>query len=144
MTTFIVDASVAIKWVVSETATSQALSLHERYSLAAPDLILPECANILWKKVKRGELTTAEARFAARLIEGSSLQLREMAPLFAESVELSVELDHPAYDCTYLALALKENLRFVTADESLVRKLRQRPDPKYRNLALFLSEAAQL
>jgi predicted nucleic acid-binding protein len=117
--------------------------LHERHSLAAPDLILPECANILWKKVKRGELTTAEARFAARLIEGSNLKLREMTPLFAASIELSVELDHPAYDCTYLVLALKENISFVTADESLVRKLRQRSDHKYRNLALLPGEAAK-
>ncbi|WP_226951436.1 type II toxin-antitoxin system VapC family toxin [Rhizobium terrae] len=110
--------------------------------MIAPDLILPECANILWKKVRRGELSATEARLAARLIEGSDLQLREMLPLFADSIELAVELGHPAYDCTYLALALQENLRFVAADESLVRKLRQNSGEKYRDLARLPSGAA--
>jgi predicted nucleic acid-binding protein len=132
MTTFVIDASVVIKWVVQEAGTSEALSLLDSNALIAPDLILVECTNILWKKARRRELSSAEAHFAARLIEGSDLQLREMLPLLTESLELAIKLDHPAYDCIYLALALKENLRFVTADESLVRKLRQSSDEKLR------------
>ena len=58
MTTWIVDASVAIKWVVDEPGTEHALLLR-RDSLAAPDLLVPECANILWKKVRRKELSEA-------------------------------------------------------------------------------------
>lgn len=142
MTVYVVDASVAIKWVVPETGTPEALALLKNNNLVALDLILPECADILWKKVRRNEFTLAEARFAARLIEGSDLQLREMLPLFGESIELSAELDHPAYDCTYLALALKENTRFVTADESLVRKLKQSSNQAYQNLAVLLGEIA--
>ncbi|CDZ66422.1 Hypothetical protein NGAL_HAMBI2605_46980 [Neorhizobium galegae bv. orientalis] len=108
MTTFVVDASVVIKWVVQEVGTSEALSLLDGNALIAPDLILLECTNILWKKARRRELSSAEAHFAARLIEGSDLQLREMLPLLTESLELAIKLDHPAYDCIYLALALKE------------------------------------
>lgn len=77
-----------------------------------------------------------------RLIEGSDLQLREMLPLLTGSLELAIALDHPAYDCIYLAVALKEDLRFVTADASLVRKLRQSSDAKLRDLALLLGELA--
>ena len=142
MTTFVVDASVVIKWVVQETGTPEALSLLNGNVLVAPDLILTECANILWKKARRRELSAAEAHFAARLIEGSDLQLREMLPFFAASIELAIQLDHPAYDCIYLALALKENLRFVTADENLVRKLRQSSDTELRDVAISLSELA--
>jgi predicted nucleic acid-binding protein len=40
---------------------------------------------------------------------------------------LSLIYDHPVYDCFYLALALLENCPFVTADETLVRKLRSKP-----------------
>lgn len=140
MTTFVIDASVVIKWVVQETGTPEALSLLKGNTLVAPELILTECANILWKKTRRGELSAAEAHFAARLIESSDLQLWEMLPFFTTSVELAMKLDHPAYDCIYLALALKENFRFVTADESLVRKLRQSPDEKYRGVAMLLGE----
>jgi predicted nucleic acid-binding protein len=134
MTLYVVDASVAIKWVVPEAGTPHALDLLENNDVAAPDLIIAECANILWKKVRRAELTLLEARFAARLIEGSDLHLREMLPLFEQSIELSVALDHPAYDCIYLALALREDIQFVTADESLVRKLRQNRNPTFGKL----------
>ncbi|MGK6317521.1 type II toxin-antitoxin system VapC family toxin [Neorhizobium sp. DT-125] len=140
MTTFVIDASVIIKWVVQEAGTPEALSLLKGSTLVAPELILTECANILWKKTRRGELSAAEAHFAARLIESSDLQLREMLPFFKASIELTMKLDHPAYDCIYLALALKENFRFVTADESLVRKLRQSPGEKYRGVAMLLGE----
>ncbi|WP_037080949.1 type II toxin-antitoxin system VapC family toxin [Neorhizobium vignae] len=142
MTTFVVDASVVIKWVVQEEGTPEALSLLQANTLVAPELILTECANILWKKSRRGELSAAEAHFAARLIEGSVLQLREMLPSFTSSVELAIKLDHPAYDCIYLALALKEDIRFVTADESLVRKLRQSSEAELRDVAISLSELA--
>lgn len=138
----VVDASVAIKWVIPEQGSLQAVSLLRTNTLIAPDLILPECANILWKKVRRNELSAAEAGFAARLIEGSDLQLREMMGYFNSSLELAIELDHPAYDCVYLALALKEEMRFVTADERLVRKLRQSSNSKYKDIALSLDELA--
>jgi predicted nucleic acid-binding protein len=36
---------------------------------------------------------------------------------------LAVELDHPAYDCVYLALALAKDCKLATADEHLRRKL---------------------
>ncbi|WP_137132791.1 type II toxin-antitoxin system VapC family toxin [Rhizobium sp. FY34] len=109
--------------------------------MIAPDLILPECANIFWKKVRRGELTSAEAQFAARLIEGSDMQLAPLLPLFGKSIQLSLLLDHPAYDCTYLALALQERCQFVTADETLVRKLQQSADSDLRQIALSLANA---
>lgn len=45
------------------------------FSLAAPDLINAECANILWKKARRGELSADEARFAGRLIANADIEL---------------------------------------------------------------------
>jgi predicted nucleic acid-binding protein len=48
MTDLVVDASVAIKWVIEESGTPQALSLR-RHRLFAPDLLMTECANVLWK-----------------------------------------------------------------------------------------------
>ena len=142
MTVYVVDASVAAKWVIEEPGTPQALALLAGHNPVAPDLVLAECANILWKKVHRGELSAAEARFAALLIEGSNLQLREVAPFWISAVELAAEIDHPAYDCFYLALALRERLQFVTADEKLVRKLRQSSNPKLRDVALPLQAFA--
>lgn len=141
-TCYVVDASVAIKWVVEEAGTPQALRLATNHPLVAPDLILAECANILWKKVRRRELSEAEGRFAGLLIEGSDLQLRDMLPLWLSALQLAIELDHPAYDCLYLALALREGLHLVTADEAFVRKLRQSKVTRTATLAIPLSELA--
>jgi predicted nucleic acid-binding protein len=50
MTTLVVDASVAIKWLTDEPDTPLALRVHELGATAAPDLLVAECVNILWKK----------------------------------------------------------------------------------------------
>jgi predicted nucleic acid-binding protein len=64
----VIDASIAVKWVVEEEGTAAALSLRKRARLIAPDLLISECANILWKKVRRRELSKDEAILAARLL----------------------------------------------------------------------------
>jgi predicted nucleic acid-binding protein len=64
VTDLVVDASVTIKWVVEKPGTPQALSLR-RHRLHAPDLLVAQCANVLWKKVRRNELTAPEALIAA-------------------------------------------------------------------------------
>jgi len=88
----------------------------------APDLLIPECANILWKKVRRKELTEREALLAARLLERADIQLEPMRHLLEPAARLAIALDHPAYDCIYLALAEAMTCDFVTADEALYRK----------------------
>ena len=61
MNTFVIDASIAVKWVVEEHYTPEALALYQRAKLIAPELLVAECANILWKKVQRQELSKPEA-----------------------------------------------------------------------------------
>ena len=50
MSTFVIDASIAVKWVVEEHRTPEALALRQKAKLIAPELLVAECANILWKK----------------------------------------------------------------------------------------------
>jgi predicted nucleic acid-binding protein len=93
--TLVVDASVAIKWVVEEPGTAEALALR-RYRLSAPDLLVAECANILWKKVRRRELAEEEALLAARLLERADVDLVPMRRMLEPATKLAVALDHPA------------------------------------------------
>lgn len=54
----VVDASVAVKWFVEEEGHQFALSLLEQHLvIIAPDLIFSETTNVLWKKLRRGEVT---------------------------------------------------------------------------------------
>lgn len=121
MSDLVIDASVAIKWVVEEEGTAEALALRHQ-QLIAPDLIIAECANILWKKVRRSELSAEEATFAGRLLTNADIALVSNRPLMDAAIEIAVLLDHPAYDCMYLALAEQNDLKFVTADARLIAK----------------------
>jgi predicted nucleic acid-binding protein len=140
--TFVIDASIAIKWVVEEANTSDALALRQNARLLAPDLLVAECANILWKKVRRNELSEEHAHLAARLLQGAEIELLPTRSLLETAIRMAIDLDHPAYDCLYIVLAMANDCRFVTADESLLRKLRQggRKSP-YRDRAASLTEA---
>ncbi len=124
MNPLVIDASVAIKWVIEEPGTPAALALRGRFKLLAPELLVAECANILWKKVTRDELSAKEALLSARLLQTAGIELLPTGSLLETATSLAIELAHPAYDCLYLTLALEKNCRFVTADERLVRKLK--------------------
>ncbi|MFU8822374.1 MAG: type II toxin-antitoxin system VapC family toxin [Gammaproteobacteria bacterium] len=144
MSEVVIDASVAIKWVAPEALSEHAVALLEGPRLSAPDLLVAECANILWKKVARSEMKGDAAIVAAQAIERIEIELVPMRLLLAESLKLALELDHPAYDCLYLALALARDCRFVTADGRLVKKLAQTGGQRLRDCVLTLDVAPAL
>ena len=118
--TFVVDASVAVKWILPESGSSAAAALRElNADLSAPSLIAVEVGNALWKAVRRGSVTRSEALegFEAALISLQSLIPIE--ELRVRALTLAIELRHPIYDCFYLALAQRENALLVTADEAM-------------------------
>jgi len=139
----VIDASIAVKWVVEEEGTPQALALRQRTKLIAPELLVAECANILWKKAARGELSQEEALLAAKLLQSAEVELLPMRSLFETATSLAIELDHPAYDCIYLALAVENDCPFVTADERFLRKLGEGRREALRDRAMSLTEAAR-
>jgi predicted nucleic acid-binding protein len=143
VSTFVIDASIAVKWVVEEEGTLAALSLRGQAKLIAPELLVAECANILWKKVRRSELSIDEALLAARLLQGSDLELLPTRSLLEEATRIAIDLDHPAYDCLYVALAELSDCKFATADERLLRKIGQARRGIYRERVISLNDAAR-
>jgi predicted nucleic acid-binding protein len=142
--TLVIDASIAVKWVVEERGTPEALALRQKAKLIAPKLLVADCANILWKKIKREELLKQEALLAARLLQGAEIELLPTRSLFEAATRMSIEIDHPPYDCLYLALAVEKECPFVTADERFLRKLHQGRQHKLRGRAISLIEAVKL
>lgn len=118
--TVVVDASVAIKWVLDEPGSDQAAALLSQ-DLIAPSFFGLECAAVLWKVWRRGEIQERQARTKlSQLLEGG-VRLREAD--FADALSLAIELDHPVYDCLYLALARGEGARLATADLRFAAKV---------------------
>ena len=140
MSTLVIDASIAVKWVIEEEGTKEALALRGR-ALAAPDLLIAECGNILWKKVRRNELSEREAAFAAGLLARADIDLVAMRPYLEAAVRIAATLDHPAYDCMYIAVAEAAGLPFVTADASLLYKVRQQAAGSYAGRVFGLDNA---
>ncbi|MGH7107289.1 MAG: type II toxin-antitoxin system VapC family toxin [Acetobacteraceae bacterium] len=141
MNGFVVDASIAVKWVIDEPGTEFALALRRR-RLVAPDLLGAECANILWKKAHRGEITPEEAALAAGLLSRAEIELRPMRSLMPAAMALSLALDHPAYYCLYLALAEATAFPFVTADARLLSRIARDHACNFSGQALALADAA--
>ena len=114
----VVDASVAAKWLAPEPDSPQAAGLLTA-ELIAPDLLYAEVANILWKKQLRGEMDSTTAQVGARWLLQVPLQVHDSASLLADALAMALQLQHPAYDCFYLALAQRLDAPLVTADRKL-------------------------
>jgi predicted nucleic acid-binding protein len=139
----VTDASIAIKWLIAESDTPEALALRGGKRFLAPDLLLVQAMQILWKKVRRRELSPQEAQIAARLLQGLDIELVPTRPLVDSAMRLSLELRHPPYDCVYLALALASKHQLVTADSVLLDKLARQDQEALRGAALSLADAAR-
>jgi predicted nucleic acid-binding protein len=96
------------------------------------------------EKIKRYELLKEEALLAARLLPGAEIELLPMRSLFEAATRMSIEIDHPAYDCLYLALAVETECPFVTTDERFLRKLNEDRQHALRGRAISLIEAVKL
>ena len=117
MSRYVVDASVAVKWFVPEVHTDAALRLLDgEHELLAPDLLLPEFGNILWKKIRLTEITPEEGRNILRGLLAVPLDVYPSEGLLEPAFEIAHGINRSVYDSFYLALALIHDCRMVTAD----------------------------
>ena len=125
---YVVDASVAIKWYVPEIYEQQATKiLQGRNFLHVPELIYPEFASILWKKVRRSEITSAEGKKIITAFSKQSLLPHSHQQLVQSAYFGAEATGQTAYDWTYLALAVSLSCEFVTADEKFYLALKHTP-----------------
>ena len=83
--------------------------------------------NVAWKRFRAGDITTEHATLAVAEVGRMFDELRPMAALAPRALEIARVLDHPAYDCFYLALAEAEDTHLLTADEVLLRRVAGTP-----------------
>ena len=126
---FVVDSSVAAKWIIPEADSDKALRLLDdaqagTHELLAPDWFLPEVANILGKAaVVRGLITPEQAVQGFAAIAAQAVKLFPSVELSAQALDLAIRHRRAVYDCLYLALAINEGCQLVTADQALVNQL---------------------
>lgn len=129
MTGYVVDASVAVKWLVEEDHSNEAIGLLDGGSrLVAPALLFAETANALWAMHRRGEISADDMFDAVDTLRAAPVSLpTSMLELAAAASRLGTDLDHPVYDCFYLALAIQTQYPVVTADKRFHDKVRGHP-----------------
>jgi predicted nucleic acid-binding protein len=125
----VVDANVVIKLVITEIDSDKAHALfahliHDpQATIHVPDFCHLECANILWKLVRRGTLTIAAAKAHLTWIKSLALQVMSLTSLVDEALEIAATHDTSVYDATYITASRVLDLPLVTADEKLVNKI---------------------
>ncbi len=122
----VVDASVALKWFLSEEPhASQALAVVQSgATLIAPDFVIAEVCNAAWRSARLGRISQAQVNEIAASLPRFFDALVSAAGLAPRAVAIARQIDHPVYDCLYLALAEAEQASVVTADMRLLEKVR--------------------
>jgi predicted nucleic acid-binding protein len=123
----VVDASLALKWVLAESDSTTAVILLDQWtdegiSVIAPALFTYEVTNTLYRQVVAGKLTYEEAKqgLTDLFSIGVLLTFSQYEEISTQAMEFAHQLKLPAtYDAHYLALAFHENCEYWTADTRL-------------------------
>lgn len=122
MPAYVLDASVLAALYVDDPATKQseaALQRIEKDELHAPDFVVLEVANVLWKRVRREELHAEDAMAAIADLSAASIQLHPIGGLVAQSLALALSHGFTTYDATYVALATRVGGIVITNDKGM-------------------------
>ena len=121
----VVDASVAVKWVLPsahESLVPEAVKLLDRNTLGkteflVPDLFWAECGNVLWKAVRSGRCSHSVAVGGLATLKAQSLITIASASLVESAFTTAVAFNCSVHDSLYVALAVELGVQLVTADQ---------------------------
>ena len=127
MTTFVIDASVAVKWFLhpsEEQYSENAFALLKRYvageiRFIVPDLFWAELGNVCWKAIRQGRWSQKDAQAAVFATKKRAFPTVSTLSLLEDAFSISTAFDRSVYDSLYIALALTAKSEFITADERL-------------------------
>jgi predicted nucleic acid-binding protein len=141
---YVVDASVALKWLIDEADHDRARRLLVSVDeLHAPDLVHIEVANAAWRRAMRRDIDRRQAEVIVASIMEAPVMIHRASEFTERALDIALELSHPIYDCVYLACAEATAGVVVTADDRLVRAVRRTEfAPLVQHLADFPGGAA--
>jgi predicted nucleic acid-binding protein len=123
---YVLDASVGLKWVLSESDSDKANRLREDFrnqvhELIAPDSFPLEVAHALTKAERRGMIRDAGSLWLD--VMTTAPQLFPSLALIPRALRIASQARIGVYDCLYVALAEREGCELLTADDRLARSL---------------------
>ena len=123
----VVDASVAVKWFLTEPDNEAAMRIIEDNGvLTAPSIIRLEVLGAISRHFREGRLAEPKARDACDawmgMIQAGHLRLIPTNELIEDALRLSFACRHAVVDCLYLAAAKQLKVELVTADRTLLER----------------------
>lgn len=123
---YVVDCSVVLKWYFQEPLSDIALSALDRFQrgeldLVAPDCLVPELGHSFRKLVLGGKMSAQDTYSAIEEFAVLPIGLTPSLSLSRRAMELAVQHMATFYDALYVALAQREDLTVLTADEPMTR-----------------------
>jgi predicted nucleic acid-binding protein len=129
---YVLDASVALKWVLKEPDSDRACRLRDEFKqqvhkLLAPDSFLPEVGHALTRAERKGLIQAPMAAAFFADIISTPPEFHSLIPLMPKAIDLSSMMRLGVYDCLYVVMAEREGCSLVTADERLVNVFNGHP-----------------
>jgi predicted nucleic acid-binding protein len=126
---YLLDSSVAVKWVLTETDSDKAIQLRDEFQkgvheLLAPEVFPVECGHALTRAERQLRISSPNGWIAWRTIMVDCPRLHPSLPLMPRAYAISSSTRVGIYDCLYVALAERETCELITADDKLVRNLK--------------------
>ncbi len=140
MTTFVLDDSVAMRWLLANDKVSdQRYAESVLISLANADALVPnlwhlEAANVLLGASNRGDIEISDLeRFTVQL-ENLPITVDTLTAnqVFGHTISLARAYRLSSYDAAYMELSLREGLPLATLDKDL------RKAAKRANIDIYL------
>jgi len=113
---YILDSSVAFKWVVPEVHSDKALRLRAGFQagiheLLSPDVFPGEVGHALTRAERQGRITIGEALRLWSDVMTTAPHLIASLPFTHRAIVVSSQTRIGVFDCMYVALAERENRR---------------------------------
>lgn len=125
---YVIDSSVAFKWVVPEPDSDKALQLRADYEnavheLVAPDVFPIEVGHALTRAERQKRIPVGAAVPLLTDVLRTLPSLHTSLTFLLRACDISSTERVGMYDCLYVALSESEQCQFVTADDRLIKTL---------------------
>ena len=125
---YVLDSSVALKWLLPEPHTDKALRLRDDarnsvHEFLAPDIFPLEVLNSLTKAERTKRINVGDGYALWQSLLTDLPALHPHGVLLDRAYKIGSQARLAVYDCLYVALAEGEKCEFITADDRLVKNL---------------------
>lgn len=136
----IIDASILASFLIKD----EFYDLSEKFlrehagELKAPDIIIAEVANVIWKHivvVRRIPSNLVDDLIDLFYVLVTTIETYDSLPLLKDAFKISIDVKISIYDALYIALSLNSRDKFATFDRTLFESVRE---TKYSNLIILL------